>query len=72
MASKKKGTSNGSVKQSSSAGKKRVQQHVRQNLSKADQAFHLKLKHVLAGVTFVSLLAAFEVFSIPAFLFFWE
>jgi len=30
------------------------------------QPFHLKLKHLLAGVSFLSLFAAFEVFSIPA------
>lgn len=30
------------------------------------EPFRLKLKHVLAGFTFLSLLAAFEVFSIPA------
>ena len=30
------------------------------------EPFRIKLKHVLSGVTFVSLLAAFEVFSIPA------
>ena len=28
--------------------------------------FHLKLKHVLGGLSLLSLLAAFEVFSIPA------
>ncbi|MHB8561431.1 MAG: hypothetical protein ACYDAP_09790 [Thermoplasmataceae archaeon] len=33
---------------------------------KLDNAFHLKLKHVLGGVSLLSLLAAFEVFSIPA------
>lgn len=33
---------------------------------KLDSAFHLKLKHVLGGVSLLSLLAAFEVFSIPA------
>ena len=35
-------------------------------LRRADDAFHLKLKHVLGGVSLLSLLAAFEVFSIPA------
>ncbi|MGP6208008.1 hypothetical protein ACNF42_08290 [Cuniculiplasma sp. SKW3] len=29
-------------------------------------SFHLRLKHVLGGVSLLSLLAAFEVFSIPA------
>ncbi len=29
-------------------------------------SFHLQLKHVLGGVSPLSLLAAFEVFSIPA------
>ncbi len=32
----------------------------------ATERFHLKLKHLLAGVSFLSLFAAFEVFSIPA------
>jgi hypothetical protein len=35
-------------------------------LRRADAAFHLKLKHVLGGISLLSLLAAFEVFSIPA------
>ena len=30
------------------------------------QEFHLKIKHVLGGIWFLSLLAAFQVFSIPA------
>ena len=30
------------------------------------EEFHLKLKHVLGGISFLSVLAAFEVFSIPA------
>ena len=30
------------------------------------EPFRIKLKHVLAGITFLGLLAAFEVFSIPA------
>jgi hypothetical protein len=29
-------------------------------------SFHLRLKHVLGGISLLSLLAAFEVFSIPA------
>ena len=33
---------------------------------KVAEPFRLKLKHVLGGVSFVSLLAAFEVLSIPA------
>ena len=33
---------------------------------KIDDRFHLKLKHILGGVSLISLLAAFEVFSIPA------
>ena len=33
---------------------------------KVVEPFRLKLKHVLGGVSFLSLLAAFEVFSIPA------
>ncbi len=33
---------------------------------RADSAFHLKLKHVLGGISLLSLLAAFEIFSIPA------
>ena len=35
-------------------------------LNKADSSFHIKLKHVLGSVSLLSLLAAFEVFSIPA------
>ena len=35
-------------------------------LRRSNDAFHLKLKHVLGGVSLLSLLAAFEVFSIPA------
>ena len=31
-----------------------------------DNKFHLELKHILGGVSLISLLAAFEVFSIPA------
>ena len=31
-----------------------------------DKSFHLNLKHVLGGISLLSLLAAFEVFSIPA------
>ena len=48
------------------AGERRVRQYVYGNLRRADQVFHLKLKHVLGGVSLLSLLAAFEVFSIPA------
>ena len=33
---------------------------------KVAEPFHLGLKHVLGGVSLLSLLAAFEVFSIPA------
>ena len=33
---------------------------------KLDKSFQVKLKHVLGGVSLLSLLAAFEVFSIPA------
>ena len=36
------------------------------NLRKADNIFHLKLKQLLGGISLLSLLAAFEVFSIPA------
>lgn len=35
-------------------------------MTRISYGFHLKLKHVLGGVTLLSLLAAFEVFSIPA------
>ena len=35
-------------------------------LNKADSSFHIKLKHVLGSVSLLSLLAAFEGFSIPA------
>ena len=36
------------------------------NLRKVDNDFHLKLKQLLGGISLLSLLAAFEVFSIPA------
>ena len=47
-------------------GERRLRQYVYRNLSRVDQTFHLKLTHVLGGVSLLSLLAAFEVFSIPA------
>lgn len=37
-----------------------------QTSRRIDKSFHIKLKHVLGGVSLLSLLAAFEVFSIPA------
>ena len=40
--------------------------HRMKGIHKASERFHLKLKHVLGGVSLLSLLAAFEVFSIPA------
>ncbi len=36
------------------------------NQLRADRSFHIKLKHVLGGISLLSLLASFEVFSIPA------
>ena len=47
-------------------GKSTVKQYAAIKLNKADSSFHIKLKHVLGGVSLLSLLAAFEVFSIPA------
>ncbi len=38
----------------------------RNRINNVREKFHLKLKHVLGGVSLLSLLAAFEVFSIPA------
>lgn len=40
--------------------------YVYDNLRRTDQVFHLKLKHVLGGVSLLSPLAVFEVFSILA------
>ena len=40
--------------------------NARYQFRKIDDSFHLKLKHILGGVSLISLLAAFEVFSIPA------
>ena len=40
--------------------------HRMKGIHEARERFHLKLKHVLGGVSLLSLLAAFEVFSIPA------
>ena len=55
-----------SGKQGMSKGGSRVRQHMNGNLTRMDHSFHLKLKHVLGGLSLLSLLAAFEVFSIPA------
>ena len=38
----------------------------RQKSSGIGKSFHIKLKHVLGGISLISLLASFEVFSIPA------
>ena len=51
---------------SMSAGERRVREYASGRMHQANQAFHLKLKHLLGGVSLLSLLAAFEVFSIPA------
>ena len=51
---------NGQYRRSSSSSKKG------QNRRGISYNFHIKLKHVLGGVSLLSLLAAFEVFSIPA------
>ena len=50
----------GQYRRSSSSSKKG------QNRRGISYNFHIKLKHVLGGVSLLSLLAAFEVFSIPA------
>ena len=50
----------------SARGKSAVKQHTTKKWNKADSSFHIKLKHVLGGVSLLSLLAAFEVFCIPA------
>ncbi len=66
MPEKRKGHSTRQAKvHTVSAGERRVA-YVKGNLSRANRSFHLKLKHVLGGVSLLSLLAAFEVFSIPA------
>ena len=49
-----------------SAGERRVRGYMKGNLNSTNRSFHLKLKHVLGGLSLLSLLAAFEVFSIPA------
>lgn len=51
---------NGQYRRSSSSSKKR------QNRRGISYNFHIEVKHVLGGVSLLSLLAAFEVFSIPA------
>ena len=47
-------------------GKSAVKEYATKKLNKVDSSFHIKLKHILGGVSLLSLLAAFEVFSIPA------
>ena len=37
-----------------------------QTSRRIDKSIHIKLKHVLGGISLLSLLASFEVFSIPA------
>ncbi len=56
-----KGRTKGPVRghHSSTSGKKG-------SMNRVSYGFHVKLKHVLGGVSLLSLLAAFEVFSIPA------
>ena len=67
MSGKGKDTNRGApVRKKMTDGERRVRQYVYGNLSRVDQVFHLKLMHVLGGVSLLSLLAAFEVFSIPA------
>ena len=60
---KNKGSSG---KKTATRGKFAVKQYAAKGLKKADRSFHIKLKHVLGGISLLSLLAAFEVFSIPA------
>ena len=55
-----------SEKKTATRGKSAVKQYAAKGLKKADRSFHIKLKHVLGGISLLSLLAAFEVFSIPA------
>ena len=59
---KSKGTSGKKV----ARGKAAVKEYTTKKWNKADSSFHIKLKHVLGGISLLSLLAAFEVFSIPA------
>ena len=59
------GSHGNSPKRSFPSGERRVREYVHGNFGRADSTFHLKLKHVLGGVSLLSLLAAFEVFSIP-------
>lgn len=47
-------------------GKAAVKEYATKKLNEMDSSFHIKLKHALGGVSLLSLLAAFEVFSIPA------
>ena len=49
-----------------SPAERRIQQMIASDYHRAGEKFHLKLKHILGGVSLLSLLAAFEVFSIPA------
>ena len=49
-----------------SPGEKRMREYMAGRMRNTNQAFHMGLKHVLGGVSLLSLLAAFEVFSIPA------
>ena len=60
---KNKGSSG---KKTATRGKSAVKQYAAKGLKKADRSFHIKLKHVLGGISLLSLLATFEVFSIPA------
>lgn len=53
-------------RQPMSDGERRVREYASGRMHHANQVFHLKLKHLLGGVSLLSLLAAFEVFSIPA------
>ncbi|MGP6220911.1 hypothetical protein [Caldiplasma sukawensis] len=48
--------------------KKEMTEKIKKGRTKKKMAasFHLRLKHILGGVSLLSLLAAFEVFSIPA------
>ena len=62
---------NGNQKSSKSAVHKGSNRSTGRNKSlqtskRINKSFHIKLKHVFGGISLLSLLAAFEVFSIPA------
>jgi hypothetical protein len=64
MSTRKNG--NGSRRSNSSPSRRKTDHKINTDFRSSRQGFHLKLKHFLGGVSLLSLLAAFEVFSIPA------